>query len=390
MLSLDIIGYVMNVEIRKINFINKGAKLMLDAICERLMSKTSDIRLVMAPSARNAPYRDRAMIGAYQKAWYWRFAVQWGDLGVLIPAAIRSMYGVVLDKEIDVVVDAAGFAYGDQWGSNSVKELARSSKRWKERGTKLILMPQAMGPFTSQSIRRCLEIVVRNASLVFARDRVSFRHIVDVVGHADNVLLAPDFTNLVAGYVPLGAEALYNRVCIVPNYQMISKKTSVEGERYSKLMVQCVRNLMARGESPFFLVHEGEKDIELSNKIIEELGSSLEILRYDDPRHIKGVLGGCKGVIGSRFHALVGSLSQSVPTLAVGWSHKYEMLFEDYRFAEGILDLDMSSREIDAKIDLLCVNDSNIRIRRQLDVGAEEQKREAEAMWQRVESLLEI
>jgi hypothetical protein len=68
----------------------------------------------------------------------------------LVPAGIREQYGVVLDKEVNVVLDAAGFAYSDQWGPDLSEELARSSKRWKKQGSKVILLPQAFGPFRDQ------------------------------------------------------------------------------------------------------------------------------------------------------------------------------------------------------------------------------------------------
>lgn len=53
-----------------------------------------------------------------------------------MPTGIREQYGIVLDKEINVVLDAAGFAYSDQWGPDLSEELARSSKRWKKQGSR--------------------------------------------------------------------------------------------------------------------------------------------------------------------------------------------------------------------------------------------------------------
>src|SRR5690606_35427582 len=138
----------MIVEIRKAGFINKGAELMLYAVMQKVRQRYPEAIFVVAPSHSQAsqPYHKYAPLGFYPKAFLWKKGIQFGRLATLLPAKVREMFGVILDKEVDVVLDAAGFSYSDQWGVKNCHELASSSAYWRKNGTKIILLPQAFGP----------------------------------------------------------------------------------------------------------------------------------------------------------------------------------------------------------------------------------------------------
>ncbi len=104
-----------------------------------------------------------------------------------------------------------------------------------------------------------------------------------------------------------------------------------------------VRLLQQRDEKPFFLVHESRNDRAIAERVSARLGG-VPIVEESDPLAIKGILGACKASVGSRFHGLVSALSQGVPALAVGWSHKYRMLFRDYGFEQGMSKLPRAAR----------------------------------------------
>ena len=317
----------MYVEVRKAGFVNKGAELMLHAVLQQLAKRYPDAKRVMEPGrpASPYPYAKRSELGLYQKAWLWRKGIPFGDLARLVPTGLREQYGVVLDSQIDVVLDAAGFAYSDQWGPELSEELARSARRWHSRDTKVILLPQAFGPFKDQRSKDAVKAFVEHCDLIYAREHVSYEHLTGVVGEMDKIRVSPDFTNLVEGVVPEEFDAERNRVCLVPNYRMLDKTSDNVAGGYVPFMQRVARMLAERGAQPFLLVHEGADDYRLAQEIAEA-GGGLPIIRELDPLKIKGILGRCQGTVGSRFHGLVSALSQGVPSLATGWSHKYRML----------------------------------------------------------------
>jgi len=378
----------MIIEIRKAGFVNKGAELMLHAALQKLRTRYPDATFVMAPTPKKAeqPFRNLVQLGFYPKAWLWRYGIQWGTLANFAPRPLREMYGVVLDKEVDVVIDAAGFAYSDQWGEDPCAELAQSTKRWHKNGTRVILMPQALGPFKSEKNRAAMKTVVDNVDLIFPRERVSYEHLTELVGEQAKIKQSPDFTNLITGVLPQGFDTEQNRFCIVPNCRMLDKTDQKTRDAYLPFLISCTRYLLEKGAKPFVLVHEGKDDQRLADELSAAVGG-IPIVKESGALEIKGILGACSGTLGSRFHGLVSALSQGVPALATGWSHKYQMLFEDYGFPEGLVQVTTDEAEIKRKIDL--VTDDAARIQALIQTRTAQLKQQSEQMWQQVFAVID-
>jgi len=79
-----------------------------------LILEFPDAKFVMETS-QNAPYEKRALLGFYQKPRLSILGVQLGVVFKLIPSIIKKKLGIIDD--IDIVIDAAGFSYSDQWGA---------------------------------------------------------------------------------------------------------------------------------------------------------------------------------------------------------------------------------------------------------------------------------
>ena len=371
------------IEIRRVGFLNKGAELMLLAVLEKLKFEYPDAEFVME-TARSAPYKKRALLGFYQKPGFFRYGIQFGVFFDFVPSVIKSILGIVTDKQVDIVIDAAGFAYSDQWGTRNTHELANACKRSKKNGTKIILMPQAFGPFDNDKNKAHVKDMIGHVDLLFAREEISYNYLVDIVGERKELQMAPDFTNLIEGVVPGDFDKDSNRFCIVPNYRMIDKTSQKNSDAYLPLMIDITRYVYEKGQKPFILVHEGDNDLMLAEKIRDAVSPEVQIIKESDPLKIKGILGVSSGTVGSRFHGLVSALSQGTPALATGWSHKYEMLFQDYGFPEGLIDVGTSLEDLYGKIDLIIDNKSKGEISERIEKKSLLLKERTKCMWKEV------
>ena len=369
------------IQIRGTGFDNKGAELMLYAVLEKMKYEFPEAEFAMEPKT---PYFKRAELHFYQIAQLRFRGFELGILAKLIPARIRERYGIVLIKEVDIVIDASGFQYTDQWGTNSCLELADSCKRWKKNGTKVILLPQAFGPYKIKSNQKSIKIALNHADLVFAREKISYDYLVDIAGECPNLKIAPDFTNLIEHIAPENFDNESNHFCIVPNYRMVDKTNKKDSESYLPFMTEVTRYAYEKGQKPFILVHGDINDLILAEKIRDAVNTNIQIIKETNPLKIKGILGTSSATVGSRFHGLVSALSQGIPALGVGWSHKYQMLFEDYGFSEGLLDLHMPIDELHKKMDLLFNVTTKEKIVRMIKKNNENQEQQARKMWDEV------
>ncbi len=366
---------------------------MLHAVLEKMQQRYPEAQFAVAPRYRECEsryqYLQRCKLGLFQKSWLWAYGIQFGNLAQLLPSRIRNMYGLVLDREVDVVLDASGFSYSEQWGIKSCRELSTSVRRWRRRGTKVILLPQAFGPFRSKRVIHSIKLIVDNVDLIFAREPISYQHLIDITGARDNIKIAPDFTNLVNGIIPDHFNQTANRFCIIPNYRMIDKTSHEISSNYVSFLARCIAYLVKKIILPFILIHEGKNDRYIADMIIDQTSMAIPVIQESDAIHIKGILGNCEGVLSSRYHGLVSALSQGVHSLATSWSHKYQLLFDEYNFPDGVLNIKDNFNATQKKIDLITEDDTKNIIRNKLLMASGKLKQQSEAMWNDVFSMIE-
>jgi colanic acid/amylovoran biosynthesis protein len=214
----------------------------------------------------------------------------------------------------------------------------------------------------------------------------SFGHVSRLLPDKQGLRRAGDFTNLVEGRPPVPAELGARPVAIVPNAMMLVHGSEGMRRAYVPFMALCAAHLKEAGLDPFILIHEAEFDREIAREIQVANSGTIPEVSWSDPIVIKGLLGRCLVTVGSRFHGLVSALSQGVPSIGTGWSHKYKALFVDYGRDEWLVNpVEDQGRGL-RLIDTLLANQTTERA--QLLARSARLKADTEAMWQEVEELL--
>lgn len=375
----------MIIEVTGTNTWNKGAELMLVAILEHFADR-SEVQL--AVDQFFGTYHERAQYGLLQKV----ALSGWGRSRLaigLMPVQFRRAFGLVRDADVDVLLDASGFAFGDQHPPERTVQFAQRVEAAKRAGKTIILLPQALGPFDKPTIRRAFARIIDAADLVFARDDSSMGHARSAFGGIpDHLRQAPDFTNLVQPELDTSSDAS-DRACIVPNQRMVEKaETEKEATAYVPLIGKCIESVKDVGLTPVLLLH-GQADEELAEAIQQHIGREIPLHNEDDPVALKRFLGESHLVIGSRFHALVGALSQGVPSIGTSWSHKYEMLFREYGCDDMLLQVPATGNQIASRIGA-ATGEKRADLRHRIEARSDQLKAKTQSMWRQVDDIMRL
>lgn len=382
------------VEIRGPWLHNKGDDLMLRACVEALGGRfalAAEGGLGLARLPRGAGV-DRLRWSELKAARLSRgFMTRGGRAGALrdaallaLPEGLRTRLRLRDGREVSGLVDASGFAYGDQWNVQRMRRRAAYYAMLRGRGVRFVLAPQALGPFETPEGREAARALLLPFDRVYARDARSLGHLAALDLPPGVALQAPDVSHLLAP-APLPPGDWARRACVVPNARMIDRTDPATSGRYVAFLLLALRLLRERGAEPFVMLHE-TNDAGLATEIARQAGG-LEVI--DPPALVaKALLGACRAVVSSRYHALAGALSQATPTIGTSWSHKYDALFEEYRCPEMLVSPLIPEESLRDRLDRALDAGPRDALRARLAAAALRQSARVEAMWEDTRAIL--
>ncbi|WP_088881409.1 polysaccharide pyruvyl transferase family protein [Vibrio rotiferianus] len=382
----------MIIELKGVEFENKGAELMLRGILQRIEAYWPEAEIALTPSTK-ASFHQRASVGAWQKFSARKLYLDVNGVTYHLPTKVRrylKKWGVVTEADIDVVIDASGFSYSDQWSPKmSIRHLSGEIERNAAHGKPYIFMPQAMGPFSDEKVREQIKQSFPKAALVCAREADTYQYIHNITGDFASLHQFGDFTNAVKGTLPEGFDVSQPLACIVPNKNMVNPRNKNKQwlESYESTLLHAVSIYRERGLTPFFLNHEGMEDRALIDKLNQQLDQPLMVVEEADPLHVKGIIAASSAVLCSRFHGCISALSNGIACISTSWSHKYERLHEDYQAEAFLLSPDVTPEQLEALIDKSL--DVESEAHNVIKDRAAQFKQETEVLWSKVKQIID-
>jgi colanic acid/amylovoran biosynthesis protein len=378
----------MIIQIDGTNTLNKGAELMLVAIIEQIEKKYPTAKVLY-----NANYtsKDKKAFDTdlHIEKRFWLGASSRYAVAILSRLKLPYTFFTTKhpQKNVDVVLDASGFQFSDQWdySNERLNVLEKYLSKLKENGSKVILLPQALGPFETESGKKSVEIINKHADIIIAREEISYDFVIKAGANKSKVWKHPDFTLLVKGTFPQNYSHLKGYVCIIPNKKMVTHSSAGNTE-YLNFLKKVIIEFKALGKKVFLLNHQGEGDLFICKEINNLFNNTLEIVTNLNAKEVKGIIGTSFITVSSRFHGVASSLSQGVPCLATSWNHKYKMLFKDYGQEQQIINVEEDWEGVKNKIHKTFNEHQTIKL--QLQAKKDILSAEIQTMWNKVWNIL--
>nr|WP_276510846.1 polysaccharide pyruvyl transferase family protein [Herbiconiux flava] len=367
-----------------VEFNNQGAYLMLRAAAERIREQFGMVPVV---EFQNGPDLKKRLAGVYPivpQRFYGLFT-RLTKINAL--SRVWKRFPWVLPTEIAAVFDGSGFRYGDEWAHQRLDVSAGKLAAWKARGVPVYMLPQAFGPFDKTAEPTLTAL--RASRQIIARDPESLAHVESIFATGSGtVRLFPDFTAGLAGRFPSQHESHRGGTPIVPNVNIYARAAGPEAkQRYIENLAAIAVDLHERGLKPYGLAHEGRSDLDVLRRVASIVSKTsnidLEIVEGLNGIELKGLIGTAPLLVSGRYHAVVSALSQGVPTIIHGWSHKYSHVADDFGVPELLCDplgdASLSTDMIEYILD-------NAELGERIRIAGAEVRSRVEEMWASIES----
>lgn len=253
-------------------------------------------------------------------------------------------------SQVDAAIDISGYAYSSNWGIGWALRARPYLWLFQWAGKPYQFLPQAWGPFSGKDMPVFRDVCTRPARL-YVRDAQSGIHVRDAAGEGvPHLGQCPDMAFLFQGETPefgrqelerLGLESGQGPLIgMTPNFRVYERAVGQGGRNaYLAFLADVADTLAGLGMQVVLIPHEysnkkeGCADDRLLCQIVEDRCRNPRIRALDkeySSKELKAIVSQLNVLLGSRYHSIIAGLSQGVPTLCLGWAHKYDEIAVEF------------------------------------------------------------
>jgi len=248
-------------------------------------------------------------------------------------------------NNIEYLFDISGYALSTQGGKKGWKktrDLLSKHQQALEYGTKVIIMPQSIGPFfykddvNSEKVRQAVKHVLSKVNVLFVREKQGLEELQEKIG-IKHAIYSPDL--VLTNRSELDMKNIYcdgepklkiyeikeNSVAIIPN-----KRNNKNGNELENLEAYfTIINKLLEHQKNIYLISHSYDDIAMCKKIANTYTENPKIhLITDDmtPNEFEKLISQFEFAIASRFHSIVHAYKKGIPCVLMGWAAKYHEL----------------------------------------------------------------
>lgn len=340
---------------------NKGASAMLEAAIQSLTARLGEVNFTLfsmypdEDAARNSfPNLEIVAADARQLGVSINtLALAYRMLPFLRRPLRRRSRAIAALVESSVLLDQGGITFTDGREKFLLYNVASILPAFNV-GTPVVKCAQAIGPFRHPINRMAARVFLPKVRTIVTRGRVTHEfaedfglsNVVEGADFAFSLELAGTERAEIAEQIDL---TFFDGdvVGVCPSV-VLQKRVAARGGDYPAQIVELIEHLRAQGKRVLLIPHSvrtgtqrtHNNDMPLCRDIHARLrlgGDLLFIDRELSSQQLRYLIGLCTLFVASRFHAMVSSLAMGVPTLVIGWSHKYREVLEMFELEEWAL-----------------------------------------------------
>jgi len=340
---------------------NKGAAAMLESAVQTLTERFPDAEFTLlsmypAEDRKQNPYKNLDIVDASP------LMLGLGiNTGALLHRLLPFARGVVHDnsqavraiKKADVLLDQGGITFVDGREKFLLYNVA-SVLPAINLGVPVVKCAQALGTFKSPINKWAANTYLPKMAAIVSRGAVTQSYLDglkldNIVEGADYAFLL-DVTDVDAKSVEQKFDVKFfdnsTKVVGISPSVVMRKKVDIEGGSYVRELVEFIDYLTKdKGYKVALVPHSvrtgtdktHNNDLPLCREIYAKLNNKDKVLFVQQElgsQELRYLIGKCDLFVASRFHAMISSLAMSVPTLVIGWSHKYQEVLDMFGLAE--------------------------------------------------------